>query len=208
MVDDLDAAGRDRALSDADRAGRIPAAAARRQCRSAADARRRSPPAASRRTRRAHFAAQAERRASWRRCSPRRALPPSWRPPESRPRRRRARRSREWLRFPKSMRQRCSRSSPGSPPMPARCSTRRSRIIATRPMSRGSRPRSRGCARTRRCRSRPISIMRRIPGPFERDGRAARARPGPRRWARRRGCAGVTPAALAAILVHARRKAA
>ena len=46
-----------------------------------------------------------------------------------------------------------------------------------------------------------------VPGPVERDGRAAVA--GASRHARRGGrIRGITPAALAAILVHARRKAA
>ena len=82
-------------------------------------------------------------------------------------------------------------------------SRRRSRTIATRPMSRASRARSTGCAPTRRSGSRPTSTIAAVAGlsneMVERLSRgAARRRSAPAARIR-----GVTPAALAAILVHA-----
>jgi tRNA uridine 5-carboxymethylaminomethyl modification enzyme len=54
----------------------------------------------------------------------------------------------------------------------------------------------------------PISDYRRDRGPVERDGRAPQRGAAGAIWRRRGGCSGITPAALAAILVHARRIAA
>ena len=68
-------------------------------------------------------------------------------------------------------------------------------------------PRSSGCAPTRRCAFPPTSIMRAVAGlSNEMVERLSAARPATLGAAAR--IRGVTPAALAAILVHARRKAA
>ena len=88
---------------------------------------------------------------------------------------------------------RCARPDPAGPRARRRfraaCSRRRSRIIATRPMSRASRARSRGCAATRSVRIPADLDYAAIAGPVERDGRAASRGAARRRSARPAGSA-------------------
>ena len=154
-------AGRDRALSDAHRARRISAAAARRQCGGAADAhgdrgRLRRPTARRRALRGGAGGARADRGASCRRRADEASTP------------------RRLAALPGNRRRRADRAGAGAGRRPRRlCSRRRSRTIATRLMSRGSRRRSRGCASDEAVRLPADLDYAAHSRPLERDGRAA-----------------------------------
>ena len=197
MVDDLVAAGRDRALSDAHRARRISPAPARRQCRGAAHAPRRSLPAASPTSAAPPFRTEAAgaggARASA--CSP--AL-------GRRPRRARCHRPRRW-RSPQPRRlaalsgARRGGALPRVEPRLAafdgrRCSTRRSRTTATRPISRGSRPRSQRLRADEAVRIPADLDYAAIPGLSNEMVERLSRGPAGDAWARRRRIRGVTPA--------------